>query len=220
MDDPLLLPAVFGENLKRLRKDHQLTLDDVSKASRAYGVKWTAQRIAGMEAGKASVTVPTVCIAAWALTDLTDFEFTPAQLLASDEPIQLNDAFTVNGTVIADAIEGRLPELDGHHFPDSDARVREAIEGATANAEAWGGELTVKDVTTLSARVGLADQRAADRLGIDVRTLCGEAYRRWGMLLSEAVEQQAGPHASPQRKGHITRRLEAQLREVIDRGDD
>ncbi|SMX65469.1 hypothetical protein BSP109_00208 [Brevibacterium sp. Mu109] len=220
MKQPRPLADVLGENLKTVRKQHALTLDEVAKETRSYGAKWTAQRIAGMEAGKVSVTVPTVCTLAWALSAITDNDVHPADLLRSDSPVEVNGDFAVGGNTIAETLEGNVGELRIKDAADPDRTIRDVVDAAGETASAWGPGVTVGDIRSLQSRIGLADRRAADRLGIDVHTLSGEAFRRWAMLLSEAVDEQAGPGASPQRKGHITRKLEAELREALDRGDD
>ncbi|MCK1801781.1 helix-turn-helix domain-containing protein [Brevibacterium sp. R8603A2] len=214
------LADVFGVNLKAIRRRHGVTLDEVAKASRQFGTKWTAQRVAGMESGKVSVTVATVCTAAWALSEVSPVLVHPGDLLRTEAPIEVHPGFAVSGDAVADTLEGEVGQLRIGDLADPRAAATEMAEGMSRILSEWGPGMTMGDARRLDSRIGLADRRAADRLGVSARRLSGAAFQRWGQLLSEAVDEQAGVEASPQRKGHVTRKLEAELREVLDRGDD
>lgn len=214
------LAVVLGKNVKALREQEGLTLDQVAIQSRTYGVKWTAQRIKGMESGKAAVTMPTVLTLAWAFSALANYEVRIADLLRTSGEVEINDGFTVTGIALRQAIDGTKAERRPRNIPDRafDTKGGYSRSLRLPPAEETGsGDALIDE--GLAAFTGLADQRTAQRLGVPVSRLAGMSYRKWGKVFSKEVEARAGADASPQRKGHVTRALEAELREELH-GDD
>lgn len=212
------LAVILGNNVKALRDQEGLTLDQVAMQSRAYGAKWTAQRIKGMESGRAAVTMPTLLTLAWTFSALVDYEVRVADLLRTSGEVEINDGFTVAGAVIRRAIDGTEAEHQPRDLPDRAAHRGHTRRYRLTPAEETGSGDALLDAG-LEAYTGLADQRTAQRLGIPVSRLAGMSYRKWGRVFSKEVESRAGASASPQRKGHVTRALEAELRKELHGND-
>jgi hypothetical protein len=65
---PMTAAAVMGANVRRLRGDH--TAEELARHAQAWGLKWGTGRIADLEAGRVSPTLPTIYALTVALEDL------------------------------------------------------------------------------------------------------------------------------------------------------
>lgn len=77
-----------------------------------------------------------------------------------------------------------------------------------------------EDVLTAYRAAGLADRRAAERLGVSLGQLVGLSLRLWGRLLSQESIARAGLDTSAQKRGRVTRELVAELESQAGDGDD
>lgn len=204
---PKDLAHVFGENFRAVRKQHEITLDEVARSARKYGARWTASRVGDLENGRFSVTVQNLCIASWTLSGLAGKAIAPADLVASDHPVTVAGDFAVQRNVIAETLKGEVVSLKLGDIPS-------AVDKLVTSAQQGFDNLSKFD------DVGLADRRAAKKLGVDVDQLSYLALKLWGDLLSVEVEKRAPAGASPQAKGQITRKLIEEIREELSRGND
>lgn len=241
------IPEIFGSNIKKIRQSEGITLDQFAKKARTFGAKWSAQRVAHIEGGKVTVSVQNLCIAAWALSGLSSRQVTPAQLLASESPVEVMPGFSVVGDAIPRVLEGG--KLRARDVPSAANRITTAISRLTNDSDDfymgligrvpdvsiktsedgvddldsvqadWDDPL-YEDVVAEREGMGQSDERVAARLGVPMMQLLGMSFRLWGHSVSSEIAKRSEPGDSPQARGHITRQLEAELREVLDRGDD
>ena len=221
---------VLGRTARGLRGDLKVEL--VARAAKSAGLNWGTGRIADLEAGRVSPTLPTLFALCWAFSDLLDHPVALAELFAGDGRVTLTPGATV--------------EL---------ADLRAALGGQPIGSEPLGPIMTPSAVNAMnSLRIGLADVRAdirklaadpdrrprmlhpraqdvkdsmleadyrvAHSLGIDFDRGAEEMEALWGRSFTEERDHRGGPDANPQKRGRISRELKVELQEAINRGDD
>ncbi len=73
---------------------------------------------------------------------------------------------------------------------------------------------------TLARHEGLTEHRLARRLGISHDRLADMSFRLWQRAFSEERDRLAGPDASKQKRGQVSRTLQAELEEALADGND
>lgn len=216
--------TTLGRNARLLRGE--LKTEAVAAAVRAAGLKsWNTGRVAHLESGRVSPTVTTL----YALTRAFSFlrpdgdPVTIADLFDGDGSVELGDGTAVELSALRAALSGNPPEpLTGAEMvasatQDLEAEVR---SWSAANQRRWkqlrGGPHM--DTTRTFTE---ADARVANSLGISRSRAILEMAGLWGQALSAQRDQEAGPDATQQKRGRISRKLKQELREAIDaHGDD
>lgn len=89
--------AAIGGFVRRVRKDHGLTLEAVANAGRNFGATWNTASIRNLEAGRMSPTLPNLLILALAIGELTGTPVALHDLL--DEATEFNLPTTANESV-------------------------------------------------------------------------------------------------------------------------
>jgi hypothetical protein len=72
----------------------------------------------------------------------------------------------------------------------------------------------------IAERSGLAEQRLAKDLDISPTRLAYLSLRLWNGTFSEVRDHRAGPDATPQKRGRVTRELRKELEKALADGDD
>lgn len=214
--DRRTIPQVVGTNLRSIRSEYGLTLNDVAKALRTYNLHWSTGRLGDIEAGRGSATVQMVLALSLALSEVCGVPISSLRLLASDAPVLLDgEHLAVKGEVFERLVKGEQSSID-FSTDRPGPTEEELLERAFPSAYA-----AKKQEDQLSVDWDLADSRAAKRLGMSDQAFQALCFRTWGHLLSVEVQQRADPDASPQKKGRITRELMKDLHaEGGDDGDD
>lgn len=97
MGAPQHVSRVVGENVRRLRVQHGCTLDAFAREGQAYGLRLTSGRVADLESGKVSLTIPTLAAIAATVASVSGEPVSIARLMAgsgwesmaSDAPVVL-----------------------------------------------------------------------------------------------------------------------------------
>lgn len=215
------IEAVVGENVRRIRMDLGLTLNDVSVQLRALGLPWSTGRLGDIEAGRGTASVKVVLVLAVALTAAQrgpgGQPVTPGQLLASETPVAVSSKFVLTPEGFERVLGG-----SGHLAPQDivggQERAREAGQRLMAWAQSMPKGITVGQTQAAYDHYGLADARAAKRLGLEKDDFIRRCLALWGRVLSDETEARAPEGATPQRKGAITRALVAELQEAMSDG--
>lgn len=219
---------VVGRNMKRTRERGGLTLDEVAREARVYGHRWNTGRVSRMERGEGSVTVDLLLFIAYLLGNLLGEAVRPADLLRSDEGIQIAPRATLNPGKAAQALEAGDSGLWTSDLVEGDDLIDEEMEQVRARYDGVGEVLRPVGMTPRTAEQldeahrawSLSDERAARKLGLSQGRFTAWSIRLWGRLMSAEVERRSPAGATPQKKGRITRELLAELQEVMSRGDD
>lgn len=189
--------SVVGRNARSLRQAAGVSLDDMAQVSPVFGVRWTTGRVGDIESGRSTPTLPTLLIYCAALTRLGGRDVRLADLFGGDGAVRLSDGLAVHTSALRRAVGG------GAALTSDDAVVPAPSEVSV---------------------VGLADERAAKRLGLTVAELVVWSWQLWGATFGDERDRRAGPFANAQRKGQVTRALlteiDTALREGRDNGDD
>lgn len=213
MDSRSILNVV-GTNLREVRQASGLTLAQLSKAARDYGLPWSTGRVGDIEAGRGAVTVQMIVGLALVLTDLSGQAVTPADLLRSDDPVELGDGFVLTGHAFHEVFTGVKTALN---ISDVVGAVDEAAElvhrGVAAHQDLDKG-VTAGQVRQALRDRSLADERAAQKLGMSADEFLAACLSLWGRMMSVEVEARVDEGASAQKKGRVTRVLLDELRAV------
>jgi transcriptional regulator with XRE-family HTH domain len=186
------IAAVLGANCRRIRTAADVTQDELARAARQLGLKWTASKVRDFEAGRTAPTFATVL----ALTAALDS-------VANGEPVRLADVVNLDGGVTIT-----------EDFCPSGNRLANYCSGGS-----WEHGLAL-DPDTVLDWPGLTEERIAAGLGISTGQLCDVSLKLWKTSFSAHRDHIAGPDANPQRKGQVSRQLRAELAKAITDGND
>ncbi|PPJ24154.1 hypothetical protein C5E45_28320 [Nocardia nova] len=188
------LAAVVGENAKRIRGG--LRLEDISEAAREYGLKWDTSRVSALERGEVSPNLTTLLALSMALSYVTQAPIGLTDLVAHEGDIRITPKVVLPAEYVAAAVSGE----------PADQRGSELESSVLAAAIRQAG--------------GLAEQRAAQSLGITGGRFASLCLELWGHAFVAERDRRAGPDANAQRRGQVTREMKAELRQALSHGDN
>ena len=207
------LAAVIGLNCRRLRGD--VTRNELAKYARGVGLRWDTSKVRDFESGRSAPTFATVLAASLALSYATGGDVTVADLVATplgEVAVVLNDRLAPLGEKVAAAVRGeplRLGEDD--HFSSLLIEVQTQLSTRQASPQ---------PIDEVKSRSGLDEERLTKRLGIDADALAAASLQLWRRSFSDERDRRAGPGANPQKRGRISRELQAELKKVLGDGND
>ncbi|MFC8531378.1 hypothetical protein [Nocardia sp. NPDC057227] len=213
---------VIGANARRIRGEH--TADQMSRHAQWAGLKWNTGRVADLEKGRISPTLPNLVAIAAALRSLTGQDVTLADLVAHDGPIRLNDVLVMPAARLAGYLRGELVRVFASETPALAAEAEEArrvVRRWLDNREDWLEDLDQVNAWQAAMHNATdADERAAADLGLSVAEMLARSVEMWGRGFSAERDARAGDGASNQKRGRIARTLKDELRQAISDGDD
>jgi transcriptional regulator with XRE-family HTH domain len=231
------LAAVLGANCRRIRKAAGLKQDELARAARQVGLKWTASKVRDFEAGRSAPTFATVIALTAALNSVitrTRLTAQPTQegseIAVQLDPVRLADLVSFDGDVtvtedfapagdqLADLCSGGTWEQSSYALGRGYALGRAWDSAADRFAES--GIDWTESVIDWHKVLGLAEERVAAGLGIGTEELCAQSLRLWNTTFTAQRDRLAGPDANAQRKGQVTRRLKAELEKALADGND
>lgn len=217
------LAHAIGENAYKYRYAAGLTLDQVSRAARARGLKWSESRVADFEAGRvASPSLNTLLAVVLALNDAGCQDATLHGLVAYIAPLKINDTLELLDGDIVRLLKGqrveRAMDADDVAPPELpwkrntyDRKITHAIEMTD-----------LKRYTRILKAQGATEERVSKKLKIAPSTLAHLTAALWKQSFSEERDRRAGEGANAQKRGQISRAMQSELIAVIDgalRGD-
>lgn len=224
MSDVEKLAAAIGQRARVLRVEHGLTLEDVAQTARLLGLKWTTARVVEFENGKKPATLSTLLVLCEALNG-TEIEWQArrkvrlSDLIPEDGELELNPRYTVTAQSVRDALTGAPVRLTE---PQLERDVSLALKGVAVELasatdlvpDGPDGEYLTYD---LVARHGLAEHRMSKQLGLNRMELGALEASLWGRTLTQERDCRAGPEASAQKLGQVSRQLKGELIEHLAR---
>lgn len=194
---PLTVAGAVGLRVAEIRKLNRITRDALARAGSLYGVTWGRTSIENIEAGRFAPTLPTLYVLCTAIS----------QLIPHGR-IGILDLLPENGS---------LEIADGYAIGVN--RLRRFLGDPQALVSVGDGlDEMLRAHTGPPPRPTLAEERAAARLSIDVSELRDLAFDLWvGESLDDIVTHSLEPNASPQARGHETRRRIEELRVELNR---
>lgn len=216
------LSEAAGRGAREIRLRAGATLEDVAKAARHYGLKWTANKVNAFEAGGVSASLSTLYALAAALNHVTEQDVTLADLFIGSGKVVVNDRVTVPLSKVRAAITGAPVEVTLRQLTGEYERAVAAAEEIRAREESWPPAL--QRITHGAYRAVLAefsdsDLRMARTLGVDRSTGAAAMWAVWGKTFVARRDELAGVDANAQKRGRIARELKAELKKVLD-GDN
>ncbi|MET8650743.1 hypothetical protein [Nocardia aurea] len=214
--------AVVGRNAKRLRG--KFTIEQVALEARHMGLKWNSGRVADLEAGRISPTVPTLVALTMAFTSL--YGGTPValrELLQHDGLVELNENISIPGERLLEFFASKPVVVRASDIPQAAHQTAEGVAAfrAFVDEDDWLEQLPKFNAAQLAWRNSTGtEERAAKDLGISVAELAVQAVKLWGRGFSEERDNRAGPEANNQKRGRVARALKDELRQVISHGND
>ncbi len=201
------LGRVVGRNVRRLRADRELSLDDVAATARQLGFSWSGSRVSAIQRGERDPKLSTVL----ALARVLECEI--SELLQTDaERVDLGEVTVATADLAG--LFGPVPSLEPSDpmTPDEWA----AFSGwASADQMATALRVPADTLYAMSLRSGLTERRTARALDLDENVLNAVTYTLLGTgrTFSEIRDHLAEvQHRSP---GDVTAELRAQLAEHI-----
>lgn len=187
----------IGRNARKLRLDAGATLDQIALAARFYGLSWNSGNVGHLESGRGAPRLDTLYAVALALRDVIGRPVTLADLLAGDDPIQINDDLAVPASAVRAAVSGQPVTGETEKL----RRLGTVMEKATRKALA----------AALLDEFREADARACRDIGVTRERGATMMARLWGRTFTEERDGRAGPDANAQRRGQISRALKTEL---------
>lgn len=234
------LAAVIGKNAHRLRRNAQLTLDQVSIAARMRGLNWSESRVADFESGRVAPNLATLIAFCLALADAGCAKATFRELLRSIPPIQINGSLLLWDDDVVNLLSGRPvqePKRLGQTRPDLPRSFTslaphewsiaerypvpdDAPSDATPETSKWA---TLTLDLALAKASGATEERTRKALGISSMLLAILSAALWKRTFSQERDRRAGEGANVQKRGQVTRQMRAELQAAIKaakHGDD
>lgn len=212
---PRTIQQVVASNVRRLREVRGVSQDDVARAAQLLGAPWRQTTVGDVEKLRRLPTVETLVVLAAAFTLLDDgAPVSPSDLLEHDGPVEMTSGAWLPAEAVREMLRGR-PGFLLHGAADASLSYREAVDRYRRDRPK--GPDRPRDDSPLYV---LADERAAQRLGIDDATAEELMLWLWGETLSSrSARLAAGPDGeqpNAQRKGIVTRRLTQELSEGFE----
>lgn len=179
-------------------------------------MRWGTGRVADLEAGRVSPTLPTLLALCQALSDVTGQPVALADLLAGSGAVDVGDVAAPLASVRT-ALRGAPVELQGESTLAALKRsfLRQLAERTDEQlAPRHKGQLWL-----IHRQYGEAEERAARQLDVTKTALLEAMRALWGQALSVERDKRAGAGASPQTKGRITRALKTELKTYFQEND-
>ena len=123
----------------------------------------------------------------------------------------LSEPVTVQASKVVSAVRGEPWQLDQKDHDES-LLVELLLKTSRGTRHS--------DIASVHEGSGLDEERLAKRLDISSDRLAAESFRLWQRTFSEQRDKTAGPDANAQKKGRVSRALQAELQKVVNDGDD
>ena len=228
------LAEVVGANCKRIRTAAGLTQDELARHARMAGLRWTASKVRDFEVGRTAPTFATVLALSVALDSATapdrmgenlmaitkgEPRVLLADLVAFDGLISVTDEFNPPGQRVAEYCAGKKwkPSDLGHTATREkwdELRSNPVVDGKTVD---W---MRTAELQLMRKASGLTEDRLAQRLGVSRDWLAAVSFRLWHKPFSQERDLIAGTDANKQKRGQVTRALQAELEKALADGDD
>lgn len=218
----LSIEEVIGRNVRAKREELGVTLSQVSKGLRVYGVEWSTGRLTHIEAGRSAASVQALALLSLVLSDLDKQGYTaPMDLLETDAPVVLGKGYAMKPDSFARLMSEGLQGGGVGDFTNEEENLEIFRKNILRNFEGYGDAVTVGDIRHVGMAFSDADYRNSLKLNLSKTEFSGACIRLWGKLLSEETESRAPDGASAQKRGRITRDLLEDLKGQIrvDRGE-
>lgn len=185
------LDAGFGARVRDLRESAGASRDALARAAQRAGLDWDDVRVAHVEMGRASPTIPTLMGVAQALTEVAGRAVTFADLMPAVGMVSFSDGRVVSAETLRKALAGE---------PVPQSAVPGVGTSTAPHLERGWGKVDDRLV---------ADIPAAPE---EIRSATRELF---GRTATEERDARAGSDATPQKRGRVTRSILAEVSEQV-----
>jgi len=230
------LRAVIGEGVRRVREQHTVRQDEISRAARAYGLTWSRSKVALLERGEKPVSAEELALLPFILSAACRRPIHLPDLIEPDEWVQVGSRVMPGRDLVAiyagkstlgqrptritlgDILERQKDEAV--YWDDRERLVRLGALDDTSE------HYPLPVLAEIAADLSLAEQRAASRLGERPLVVGYLARMLWSRALDDERDRivaERDPDASPDRRralrGTVSRELVDALADEIARRD-
>lgn len=219
----LTLSESIGRGARAIRVDAGLTLEEVAKSARLFGLAWSTGKVSDLESGRIAATLPTLLAVTAALGFAVGRPVSPGELLAGDGRIAINDQLSIDVSVARSVFSDT--GLEVNVMTDVAGVADTALQGVLAgiairkNWPVWAREVNPRLVYDVHTAFRESDHRMCRLVGVDDTLGAAAMTRLWSRTFTAERDHRAGPGANPQKRGQVARGLKGQLQKVIDDGD-
>jgi len=204
---------VMGAEARTLRLGAGASLEDVAEAVRPLGLPWSTGRVGDFEAGRAAPDLRTLFVVAAALSNVIGRPISSAELFAGHGDVAITETVTVKRSVLRAMLSDKPVKM--MHSSD--------VKAVNIRLRAPRSPVVPKGVRGVDPGVlhrVLQDSRESDlrmcqRIGVEPYWGAAAMAKLWGKTFVARRDELAGPDANPQRRGQVSRQLQAELRELL-----
>jgi hypothetical protein len=232
--EPVPARALLAENLRRLRTDAGVGVEQVVRAAQGHGLDWTSTWYAAVERGNRALTAEQLLALPVVLGDALGHRVTLADLIAGDAPVLLVPdppisrsglaRASVPASYLRDLVTGQpVPRpFSGTHagaVPEVSPAQR-AAEEAQAIRRAGFGDMDIRALSRARSGAGELESKLAKKLAVPAIVVVAGAASLWGRSLTEernarvAAGEGPVPTVSRRLTGELTARLDDAAREA------
>jgi transcriptional regulator with XRE-family HTH domain len=223
MDAPTLAAAV-GSGARALRTAGGVTLSQVADAARFCGLPWSSGKVGDFESGRVSPSLPTYLAVASALSNVLDRPVALPDLLTGvTGRVAVSSRITMDADHLRAVLSGAAVDLAVDDLVGESDQIVSRVRDALTRRESFPAAVRkVKMGVHLAVAhdFGDGDLRIARSLNIDPELAAAAMAAAWGRTFVQQRDLIAGPDATPQKKGRVSRQLKSELLAVVDNGDD
>lgn len=201
---------VIGKNVKNIRQEKNLTMEQLATAGKAIGMSWSAGSIGSIENGSFKPTIETILALAYVLNNVdylawktgTEWEFDPVQLdqlLEGASTLAVTEKKVVTKEELSRWLSG-TSRFRLHTSASEKDRLKNNMS-----------KFLEPEVQTTSG-----EQRIAKKAGISPALLRTTAEQLWGKRFEDYRDEIAGAEATPQKKGRVTRDLIGEINTYLE----
>jgi hypothetical protein len=238
--DPVLARALLAENLRRLRTDAGVGVDQIVRAAYGHGLDWTVTWLTSVERGSRGLTAEQLLALPVVLGDALGFRVTLADLIAGEAPVLLvteapasrsgRQRASVPAAYLRDLVTGEPVPRPFSAPPQAGpaAGVSPAQRAAEEVREirlAGLGDVDIRALGRARTGAGEAEIRLARRIAVAPIVVVAAAASLWDRSLTEERDARVaageGPVSTVSRRltGELTARLDGAAREATARAD-
>jgi hypothetical protein len=213
----MTLAEVAGANARKIRREASIPVERFTRAAHHHRLRWTAGKTGSFESGHVSPTLPMLLKVAAVLSAETGRSVTLADLFGGAGYVRLDD----KGEVVMTR-PGLRKALSGGRVAMMITTALAVADAAEADFESWHPSLQHVDLA-LREQIHIdfteTDYRAAKELDVSSPHAAAAMAKAWGKTFVARRNELAGPDGNAQKRGQVSRKLKAELRETIDGND-
>ncbi len=222
--EPVPARALIAENLRRLRTDAGVGVEQVVRAAQVHGLDWTASWLSGVERGSRGLTAEQLLAMPVVLADALGFRVTLTDLIAGEAPVLLvtdvpigrssRSRASVPAGYLRDLVTGQPVPRPFSSAPASGpvpevSPAQRAAEQVREIRRAGLGDVDIRALGRAQAGAGEAESRLARRLAVAPVVVAAAAASLWGRSLTEERDARVAAGEGP--SATVSRRLTADL---------